>query len=98
MNWAFALGAASLVFAADAFAYTGSEFAKDAKISLEQARSIALKTAPGQITDEELERERGGSGLRYSFDIKIGKSVHEVGVDAETGAVLENAVEGAHPN
>jgi len=39
---------------------------------MSQARSIALKAHPGKITDEELERERGGSGLRYSFDIKSG--------------------------
>jgi hypothetical protein len=26
----------------------------------------------GEITDEELERERGRGGLRYSFDIKNG--------------------------
>jgi uncharacterized membrane protein YkoI len=43
-----------------------------------------------------LEKERGGSGLRYSFDIKNGKITHEVGVDAKTGKVLENSVEGAH--
>jgi len=33
---------------------------------------------------------------RYSFDIKNGSVTHEVGVDAETGKVLENSVEGAH--
>jgi hypothetical protein len=45
-----------------------------------------------------LEKEKGGSGLRYSFDIKRGAVVHEVGVDAQTGAVLENAKEGSHPD
>jgi hypothetical protein len=52
----------------------------------------------GLITDEELERERGGSGLRYSFDIKSGGITQEVGVDAKTGKVLENAKEGPHPH
>jgi hypothetical protein len=49
---------------------------------------------PGKITDEELEKEKGGSGLRYSFDIKNGGVTHEVGVDAKTGKLLENSVEG----
>ncbi len=84
--------------AGTAAAYTGSEFAKDAKITLAQARAIALKTVPGKITDEELEQEKGGSGLRYSFDIKAAKATHEVGVDARSGEVLENSVEGAHPD
>lgn len=59
---------------------------------------IALKAHPGKITDEELEREKGGSGLRYSFDIQHGKVKQEVGVDAKTGVLLENAPEGAHPD
>lgn len=85
---------------APAHAYTGEEFAKDAKISLEKARAIALKAHPGRITDQELERESGGSGLRYSFDIREvkGKRTQEVGVDAMTGAVLENKTEGKHPD
>lgn len=80
--------------AANAFAYTGQKFAGEAKISLEQARVIALKAHPGKITDEELEKEKGGSGLRYSFDIRHGKVTQEVGVDARTGKLLENSPEG----
>ena len=37
-----------------------------------------------------MEREKGGSGLRYSFDIKSDGAVYEVGVDAQSGKVLEN--------
>ena len=88
------LGLALTVAAANAFAYTGQKFAGEAKISLERARAIALKAHPGRITDEELEREKGGSGLRYSFDIRHGKVTQEVGVDARTGNLLENAPEG----
>ena len=88
------LGLVLTVAAADAFAYTGQKFASEAKISLEQARVVALKAHPGKITDEELEREKGGSGLRYSFDIRHGKVTQEVGVDARTGNLLENAPEG----
>ena len=80
------------------FAYTGQEFAANAKITIDQARSIALNAHPGTITDEELEKEKGGSGLRYSFDIKSGKAAYEVGVDAQTGKVLEDSKEGRHPD
>ena len=55
-----------------AFAYSGEKLAANAKVTIDQARSIALKAHPGTITDEELEKEKGGSGLRYSFDIKSG--------------------------
>ena len=79
-------------------AYAGEKLARGAKVSIEQARGIALQTRAGTITDEELEREKGGSGLRYSFDIKSGGAVYEVGVDAQTGEVLENKKEGPHPD
>jgi uncharacterized membrane protein YkoI len=79
-----------------AFAYTGQQFAPQARITIAQARTIALKAVPGQITDQELEKEGGGTGLRYSFDIKRGKTTYEVGVDARTGAILEHSVEGPH--
>ncbi len=68
-----------------------------AKISPSQARVIALRAYPGKIMKEELEHERGGSGLRYSFDMRHGKQWREVGVDAMTGRVLENSHEGANP-
>ena len=74
-------------------AFTGEQFAVNAKITLAEARGIALKAFAGTITSEELEKEKGGSGLRYSFDIKNGARLHEVGVDAKTGQVLENSVE-----
>jgi len=88
----------ALLFAWPAMAYTGEKFAKDAKVSIAQARVIALKAHPGKITDEELEREAGGTGLRYSFDIKSGAITQEVGVDARTGRILENAKEGKNPD
>jgi uncharacterized membrane protein YkoI len=93
-------GAASLalLLAYPALAYKGEKLAKEAKVSIAEARAIALKAHPGTITDEELEREAGGTGLRYSFDIKSGTSTQEVGVDARTGRVLENAREGKNPD
>lgn len=92
------LGMALAMFAVNAFAYTGEQLAGKAKVSIETARVIALRAHPGKITDEELEQEKGGSGLRYSFDIRDGKGTQEVGVDAQTGGVLENAPEGPNPD
>ena len=87
-----------LVCATEAEAYKGEQLAPKAKITIDQARSIAMKARHGTITDEELAKETGGSGLRYSFDIKNNNVIYEVGVDAETGEVLENAREGRHPD
>jgi|ERR1700746_1600650 uncharacterized membrane protein YkoI len=82
--------------ATNGLTYTGEELANFATVSLADARTIALKTFPGKIKDEELEKEKGGSGLRYSFDIERGRVTHEIGVDAKTGKVLENSLEGPH--
>ena len=87
-----------LVCATEAEAYKGEQLAPKAKITIDQARSIAMKARHGTITDEELEKEKGGSGLRYSFDIKNNNVIYEVGLDAETGKVFENAREGRHPD
>ena len=93
------LAAASLMFSTvPAPAYTGEKLASQAKIGIAQARAMALRAHPGTIVDEELEREKGGSGLRYSFDIRRGTRTQEVGVDAQTGKVLENKKERPHPD
>lgn len=76
--------------------YKGSEMAPDAKVTMATARTTALKARPGKITDAELEKESGGSGLRYSFDITSHGKPYEVGIDARTGKVLENKAEGKH--
>ena len=92
------LGAAALMStAANASApkhFAGAEFLPMAKVTLAQARKTAVRAHPGVITDQELEKERGGTGLRYSFDIKTSGKTFEVGVDARTGKVLENDAEG----
>jgi uncharacterized membrane protein YkoI len=88
------MAAGALAFAAfTASAASPQALATQAKVQMPQARQIALKAYPGKIVKEELEKEGGGSGLRYSFDIKNASGTHEVGVDAKTGAVLENSVE-----
>lgn len=57
------------------------------KISMKQARAIALKQAAGKIESAELEKEKGK--LVYSFDIRTKRGViKEVWVDAYTGKVL----------
>ena len=78
--------------------FNGSKLLPLAKVSLAQARKTALAAHPGVITDQELEKEGGGTGLRYSFDIKANGKTFEVGVDARTGKVLENKAEGPHPD
>jgi len=90
--------AATGALAANANHFAGSNLSPLAKVSLAQARATAIASRPGQITDQELEREGGGTGLRYSFDIKSKGKTFEVGVDAKTGMVLENKAEGPNPD
>ena len=61
------------------------------RLSMASARAIALKRAPGRIKDAEYEFEKGG--WRYSFDIAQGKRIHEIGVDAMTGRIVEDSFE-----
>ncbi len=71
----------------------GSTYLAHAKVPLKRAQSLALAKEHGVIIDQELEPESGGSGLRYSFDINVGNAVREVGIDAATGAVLEDRID-----
>ena len=59
-----------------------------AKISLEDARATALKKVPGEIKEEELEKENGK--LVYSFDIQATgqKDITEVQVSAIDGTIV----------
>jgi uncharacterized membrane protein YkoI len=87
-------GAFTLVCATSALAFPGEkQYGSMAKVSLPAAQAVALKAYPGTIVSSELEKEKGGSGLRYSFDIRSGKVMHEVGVDAITGKLLEDSSE-----
>ena len=87
---------ATVAFSANA--HTGERLEQNAQIKMTEATALALKARPGTITDRELEREGGGSGLRYSFDIRDQGVTYEVGIDAMTGKVLENAPEGKNPD
>lgn len=64
-----------------------------AKLSMAQARAIALKKAPGRVVESDYENEKGG--WRYSFDIRQGQRIHEIGVDANSGRIVEDAFESA---
>ena len=89
-----ALGAAPAVLASNTSKTpTQAELQKEAKISMEKAREIALKKVPGgKIESAELEREHGK--LIYSFDIKTSKpGVTEVNVDAITGKIVSSKQE-----
>ncbi|HEV7906101.1 MAG TPA: PepSY domain-containing protein [Pyrinomonadaceae bacterium] len=63
-----------------------AKLAKQARITMEQARKIALERAPGTIEEEELEKEHGK--LVYSFDIRnAGGAITEVQVNAKDGSI-----------
>ena len=96
-SWVNTLSLSLLIAAAPlvANAATSTDLSSHAKVTMPAARQIALKAYPGKIVKEELEKEAGGSGLRYSFDIKSKAGTHEIGVDASNGKLLENSVEGA---
>jgi uncharacterized membrane protein YkoI len=65
-------------------------FKAKAKISLEQAKAIALKKHPGQIVETEFEIEDHGRAS-YEFDIKTpdGQEV-KLEIDAESGNIAED--------
>ncbi len=74
------------------FAQTHADLAKQAKVTLDQARATALARQPGTVKSSELEREHGK--LLYSFDIAGNdKNIHEVQIDAVTGQFLSNTIE-----
>jgi uncharacterized membrane protein YkoI len=70
---------------------TQAELQKEAKLSMPDARTMALHTVPGAaIQAGEIERE--GGKLIYSFDMKVaGKSgIDEVNIDATSGKLVSN--------
>jgi uncharacterized membrane protein YkoI len=62
------------------------------KISIKDAKLIALGRVAGKIMDAEFEKERGR--LQYAFDIlgADGKT-YDVGIDAVTGEVIQAELE-----
>ena len=62
------------------------------RISMTQARAMALKLAPGKLISSEYEKE--GGIWRYSFDIQQRGNVQEIGIDGQSGKIVENKSEG----
>ncbi len=71
---------------------TATAKAPTPRISMAAAKSMALKLAPGRIISSEYEKE--GGGWRYSFDIQQRGHVQEIGIDGQTGKLVENKSEG----
>ena len=64
-----------------------AKLAKQAKISIEQARKTALERVAGTITEEEIEMEHGI--LVYSIEIRdANQKTFDVEVDAKTGEIV----------
>lgn len=95
----FALSVSPMARAADGpGTYSGYELSKDAQVTMDEASTIALKVHPmGVITVRHLERLTGGTGLRYTFDIRAQAMMFQVGVDANTGDVIEDRPEVPSP-
>ncbi|MBA2341174.1 MAG: PepSY domain-containing protein [Pyrinomonadaceae bacterium] len=71
-----------------------ARLARQAKITMEQARTTALERVRGKIEESELEREHGK--LVYSFDIRNERgTISEVQVDAINGQVVSVEEENA---
>lgn len=80
------LGAASVT----GIVATAAAETHQAKIAIADARATALRLVAGKLVAEELEHE-GGRWI-YSFEIRptgeTGKSIKEVNIDADTGALV----------
>jgi uncharacterized membrane protein YkoI len=83
--------AAAVVFGAGSTVIAATK-APTPRISMAAAKTMALKLAPGKIISSEYEKE--GGGWRYSFDIQQRGHVQEIGIDGQTGKVVENKSEG----
>ncbi|MDQ3710679.1 MAG: PepSY domain-containing protein [Acidobacteriota bacterium] len=69
-----------------------AKLAKQAKITIEQARKIALERVAGTITEEEIEMENGI--LVYSIEIRDANGkTQDVEVDAKTGEIVRVELE-----
>ena len=56
-------------------------------ISVDRARSVALKKYPGKVVKQPLLEHEDGK-LQYEVIVKTGKTLHEVNVDAYTGKIV----------
>ncbi len=77
------LTAGSVVFASDAGVSTD---ASDQKVTMQQAKEIALAEADGEITSAELDQDNGHS--YYEIDINDGTYEYEFEIDVATGEII----------
>lgn len=61
------------------------------RLSMDDAKTIALTKEPGSVKSGELEHEKGR--WIYSFDIDHQAQTREVNVDANTGKVVEDSLD-----
>ena len=61
--------------------------AREITLAIRQAEAIALRHVLGPFPEREYELEVGG--WRDFLDFRQGKRIHEVGVDADTGKIVE---------
>jgi uncharacterized membrane protein YkoI len=64
---------------------------KDVKVTMEDAKNIALLAVPGTIVKEDLKNEKGN--VVYNMEINDGKTTIAVKIDAVTGTVMETEIE-----
>ncbi len=64
-------------------------FKEKAKFTLDQAKEIALKAAPGEVVEVEYEIESNGNAS-YEFDIKTDKGEVKLEVDGTSGKIIED--------
>jgi uncharacterized membrane protein YkoI len=99
MRYMHLIPVAALVFAAATAGAQGpaghketqAELQKEAKISMTDARALAMRTVTnGTIQAGEIERE--GGKLIYSFDMKVPhkSGIDEVNIDAMTGKLVSH--------
>ena len=80
---------ASVASAQGKKAETQAELQKEAKMTMVDARAMALREVPGaKVQAGEIERE--GGKLIYSFDMKVPhkSGIDEVNIDAMTGKLV----------
>ena len=64
---------------------------KLAKLSMDDAKKLALARETGTVKSGELEHEKGR--WIYSFDIQNSTQTREVNVDANTGQIVEDSLD-----
>ncbi len=100
MNKTFILGgaAAGMIFAGGIAGMVSAQSAATATgLSEEQIIEIALMEVPGEVTDVELERQRGNSVYEIEILATDGTEM-EVKIAAESGDILKVKEDGADCN